>query len=144
MDARPAVGVAILIRRGEEVFLLLRQNAHGAGTWAPPGGHLDFGETPEACAIREAREETGLEVHSARFFALTNDVFHAEGRHYITIWMEAGEYTGEPILNAPEEAQQIGWFAWNDLPDALFLPFRNLLAGKSLPGQINLPTGEMV
>lgn len=135
----PGVGVAILIRRSDEVLLLLRHNAHGAGTWAPPGGHLDFGESPEACAIREAREETGLAVQSARFLALTNDVFAAEGRHYITLWMEAEAFTGEPRVNAPEESVEVGWFPWDALPETLFLPFRNLLDGLCYPPQAAPP-----
>jgi 8-oxo-dGTP diphosphatase len=41
---QPRVGVGIVITRGNEVLLIHRHGAHGAGTWSPPGGHLDFGE----------------------------------------------------------------------------------------------------
>ena len=44
------VGVAVLVRRGEQVLLTHRKGSHGAGTWAPPGGHLDMGESFEDCA----------------------------------------------------------------------------------------------
>ena len=83
----PGIGVAILIHRNRQILLLRRKGVHGAGSWSTPGGHLEFGESPEACAIRETREETGLEIHTVRFVALTNDVFAAEEKHYITIWM---------------------------------------------------------
>src|SRR5512135_538670 len=106
----PMVGVGIIIRRGEQVLLLHRHHAHGAGTWSPPGGHLDFGEAPEECARRETREETGLEVVDVHHLCLTNDIFTAEGKHYITIWMEGRYDKGEAVVNAPEEASEVGWF----------------------------------
>ena len=54
-EKQAKVGVAVLIRRGDQIVLIRRQGSHGAGTWAPPGGHIDFGETPEQCGIRETR-----------------------------------------------------------------------------------------
>ena len=129
----PKVGVAVVITRGGQVLLIQRRGAHGAGTWAVPGGHLDYGETPEQCAAREALEEVGLRVEKLRFFALTNDVFEAESKHYITIWMLAESFSGEAEISAPEEMNEIGWFDWKSLPEPIFLPFSNLMAGKSLP-----------
>ena len=46
---------------------LARLGSHGAGTYALPGGHLEMGESWEACAAREVLEETGLEVSGLRF-----------------------------------------------------------------------------
>ena len=129
----PGIGVAILIQRNRQILLLRRKGVHGAGSWSTPGGHLEFGESPEACAIRETREETGLEIHTVRFVALTNDVFAAEGKHYITIWMEARYEGGEPALNAPYESDAIGWFESAELPGPLFLPLQHLLAGQCHP-----------
>ncbi|MDX1579378.1 MAG: NUDIX domain-containing protein, partial [Gemmatimonadota bacterium] len=76
----PAVGIGILIRRGDEVLLVRRRGVHGHGTWSTPGGHLDPGEDPASCARREAEEETGVSVRDVRFRAATNDIFEAEGR----------------------------------------------------------------
>lgn len=134
MNARPGVGVAVIITRGDAVLLLHRQGAHGAGTWAPPGGHLEYGETLEECAIRETKEETGIDVADVRFRAITNDVFVADGKHYITIWMEAGLVAGEPIVNAADEATEVGWFPWDALPQPRFLALQNLLDGAGYPG----------
>ena len=129
----PRVGVGVLLTKDQQVLLLRRRNTHGAGTWSTPGGHLDFGETPEQCAVREVREETGLAIDDVAFRAITNDVFATEGRHYITIWME-GRYTGgEPVLAAPYEASEIGWFPWDSLPQPLFLPLHHLLDGNCYP-----------
>jgi 8-oxo-dGTP diphosphatase len=124
---RPLVGVAVIIERDDRVLLIRRSGSHGAGTWATPGGHLDFGETPERCGAREAREETGLEVADLAFVAITNDLFTAEHKHYITIWMRAGAIVGEPAIALPREMTEFGWFAWDALPAPLFLPLQNLL-----------------
>ncbi|HEX5450781.1 MAG TPA: NUDIX domain-containing protein [Candidatus Limnocylindrales bacterium] len=52
-----------LIRRREAVLLCRIAEGYGeAGAWTLPGGGVEFGETPEAAAVREIREETGLEV----------------------------------------------------------------------------------
>lgn len=128
----PRVGVGVIITRGGEVLLLHRKNVHGEGTWSTPGGHLDFGETPEACAAREVFEETGLQVARLRFVCITNDVFDAS-RHYITIWMR-GEYQGgEARLAAEYESSEVAWFRWDALPEPLFMSLRHLLQGTTYP-----------
>src|SRR5687768_5483137 len=81
--SNPRVGVACLVTRSGRLLLLKRQRSHGSGSWSPPGGHLDFGETLEACAIRETLEETGLHVADPEFFAITNDIFASDGKHYV-------------------------------------------------------------
>lgn len=54
-------GIAVIVRNGDRVLLNKRKSVHGAGTWAPIAGHLDFGESLEHCAMRETKEETGLD-----------------------------------------------------------------------------------
>jgi 8-oxo-dGTP diphosphatase len=130
MSKEPRVGVGVLITKDNSVLLLKRKNVHGAGSWSPPGGHLEFGEAPEACALREAYEETAVRITDLTFRGITNDVFETYGKHYITLWFEGKYVSGEAVVNAPYEASQVGWFAWNSLPQPLFLPFRNLLDGK--------------
>jgi 8-oxo-dGTP diphosphatase len=139
------VGVAVLVRRGEQVLLTHRKGSHGAGTWAPPGGHLDMGESFEDCAIREVREETAVTISEPRFLAVTNDVFVDEGRHYATIWMEArieaGIEAGEARVNSPREMSELGWFDWDDLPLPRFLAFENYLDGRCYPPHANETLG---
>lgn len=129
----PRVGVGILIAREGRLLLLRRKNVHGEGSWSTPGGHLEYGETPEACAAREALEETGVVVGDLRFRAITNDLFEPLGRHYVTIWMEGTWLSGEPAVCAPYEMSEVGWFPWDALPEPLFLPLRNLLQGNCYP-----------
>ena len=129
---RPMVGVAVLVTRGDRVLLLKRHGSHGAGSWACPGGHLEFGETPEQCGIRETFEEVGLAINQLRFKAITNDLFVPEDKHYITIWMEGECKSGEPTIAAPDEMSALGWFTWDALPEPLFLPLANLVAGYAI------------
>ena len=131
-NQKPQVGTAIIITKDDKVLLMKRKGPHGTGTWSTPGGHLDFGETPEQCAAREAKEEVGLDVLDIRFRAVTNDVFEATGKHYITLWMD-GRSTGEPVIAAEREVAEIGWFAWDSLPSPLFLPLENLVKENSYP-----------
>lgn len=134
----PKVGVGVLITKDNQVLLLRRKSVHGEGSWSPPGGHLDFGEAPEACAIREAYEETAVHITDVTFKGITNDVFEASGKHYITLWFEGKYASGEAIVNAPYESSEVGWFAWDNLPQPLFLPFQQLLDGKSYPPDIEV------
>jgi 8-oxo-dGTP diphosphatase len=132
MSEKPQVGTGIIITKDDKVLLMKRKGPHGKGTWSTPGGHLDFGETLEQCARREAKEEVGVDVVNIRFRAVTNDLFEPEGRHYITIWME-GQPTGEPLIASEREVAELGWFAWNSLPGPLFLPLQNLIQKNSYP-----------
>ena len=58
------LGLYILNDRGQ-VLLGLRKAKHGEGTWCPPGGHMEYGESFEEGAVREAFEETGIRVNPA-------------------------------------------------------------------------------
>jgi 8-oxo-dGTP diphosphatase len=58
----PRVGVGVIVLRNGLVLLGRRIGSHGAGSWALPGGHLEFGESVEQCAAREVLEETGLDI----------------------------------------------------------------------------------
>ena len=89
MNNYPRVGIGVLIfNEAGEILLGQRINAHGTGSYGPPGGHLEFGESLEECAIREVAEETGLIIEAPEFFSLTNDVFIEEEKHYISIFMK--------------------------------------------------------
>lgn len=132
MTQKPQVGTAIIITREDKVLLMKRKGPHGEGTWSTPGGHLDFGETLEGCAAREAKEEVGVDVVDIRFRAVTNDIFEREGKHYITVWLE-GKPLNEPFIAAEREVAEIGWFAWDALPQPLFLPLQNLVEQNSYP-----------
>ena len=133
MNEKPSVGVAVILTRDDKVLLMKRKGPHGPGTWTTPGGHMEFGETPEQCATREVKEEVGVEITAICFRAVTNDLFQAERRHSVSIWMEGKIRAGEPTVIATEEASEIGWFAWEALPQPLYLPLENFITQNSYP-----------
>jgi len=126
MKKRPKVGIGVIINKDDKILLGKRINAHGEGTWSFPGGHLEFGESWEECAKREVLEETNLQISNLKFHAVTNDIFEEENKHYITIFMKCDFASGELQNMEPQKCEKWDWFSWDELPDKLFLPIRNL------------------
>lgn len=125
-EERPKVGVGVWIVKDGKVLLGKRKSAHGNGTWSPPGGHLEFGESWQECALRELAEEAGVKIKNLRFLAATNDIFEETGKHYVTIYLVADHESGEPQNLEPEKLERWEWVAWENLPEPLFLPVQNL------------------
>lgn len=125
----PRVGLGVLLLNEKEDLLLgKRLGAHGAHTWALPGGHLEFGESFEACAVREVLEETGIHIDDPVFCALTNDFFEEEGTHYVSLFMKALlEDDQTPQILEPDKTQEWRWFSQDALPSPLFSPLQQLL-----------------
>ncbi len=128
MPDRPKVGVGVIVLSKNKVLLGKRKSPHGDGTWSFPGGHLEYGETPEECALRELAEESGLtKVTNIRRGPYTNDVFDESQKHYITLHILMDLVEGEAVVMEPDKLEQWQWFDWNHLPSPLFLPQKNLL-----------------
>jgi ADP-ribose pyrophosphatase YjhB (NUDIX family) len=86
---RPLVGVgAIIIARGK-ILLEKRKNEPGRGQWSIPGGLVELGESVEQTAIREVKEETGLEVEKPEHIDVVDNIdLDEEGKvryHFIII-----------------------------------------------------------
>jgi 8-oxo-dGTP diphosphatase len=129
----PRVGVGVIVTRRGLVLLGQRQGAHGAGTWALPGGHLEFGETVEECARREVAEETGLELQGITLGPYTSTLFPAEGEHYITLFALGSSEVGEAVVREPAKCIRWEWFPWSALPSPLFEPLRSLQLSGFVP-----------
>ena len=115
---RPLVGVGVVFVRDGRVFLARRQGAHGEATWASAGGHLEWGETLEECARREAQEELGVTVGGLQFLCVSNII--AYSRHYVDVEFLGDIGDQEPQLAEPEAFSEYGWFPLDDLPHPLF------------------------
>ena len=133
MENIPRVGLGVLIfNHSGQILLGKRKRGHGVSSWGPPGGHLEFGESFENCAIREVLEETGLEIVSPRFVAVTNDFFEVENKHYISVFMKAEYPVKQEIENRePDKTEMWMWFSTGDLPQNVFLPLKALMSKKS-------------
>ncbi len=120
----PCIGVMIENDRGE--FLLgKRKGVHGAGEWAVPGGKLDMGETIAEAALREVKEETGLDVTFESIIAVNDDLeWISDNRQYVTFIIKVLSTSGEPVCMEPHKCEELRWFALDALPDNLFNPTR--------------------
>lgn len=66
----PAPAAGVLLVKDGEVLLVKRRFEPRAGAWCIPAGFMEYGESPEHCAVREAREETGLSVRLTGLFGV--------------------------------------------------------------------------
>ncbi len=93
---RPMVGVGILIRKGEDYLLIKRASEPDRGVWSVPGGMVEIGEETKEAAVREAEEETGLEVEILEDLGVVDKIVRDEaGRvkyHFVII-----DYLAEPV-----------------------------------------------
>lgn len=112
------------------MLVMRRAGAHGAGLWGLPGGHQEFGESPEHTAVREVAEETGLVVDVTARLGFTDDPMPDIGRHYVTLFVACTRAGGELRLMEPEKATDLAWLTLDELRarrDELFVPLRHSL-----------------
>lgn len=128
----PQIGVGVLIFRNGKLLLGRRKGSHGAGDWSVPGGHLEFGESPDMCACREVFEETGLQINAVHNVTFVSDLFPEIHRHYITLLVAVHHVQGEPQRLEPEKCEGWQWFAPEALPQPLFAPLRTWIARDGL------------
>jgi 8-oxo-dGTP diphosphatase len=119
----PVPTVDIIIEQGEGVVLILRRN--NPCLWAIPGGFCDYGESLEQAAVREAREETGLEVELIEQFHTYSDPRRDPRQHTITTVYIGRVIRG--VLQAQDDAQEIGVFAQDALPAVLAFDHAQIL-----------------
>lgn len=118
----PLPTVDIIIRVGEGVVLVKRKNPpHG---WALPGGFIDYGESAEAAALREAREETSIELDHVEQFHVYSDPDRDPRHHTLTVVFSA--YSRQQP-RAADDAAEIGVFEPDKLPEPLAFDHRDIL-----------------
>jgi 8-oxo-dGTP diphosphatase len=98
-------GEVLLIRRGREPRL---------GEWSLPGGRIEPGERAMDAALRELREETGVEAEILGLVDVVDGLFPEHGRHYVLIDYVARWIGGEPV-------------AGDDAAEAAFMPVEEAL-----------------
>ena len=118
----PALGVGVIAVHDRKVLVGRRISSAGLGAWSVPDGSPLPGESLEACAVREMREETGLEVTKPRFLGHTIDVLSEFERTYRTTFFAVEPHSNNPIARESDIWGGWRWIGWNELPQPLFRP----------------------
>jgi len=92
--------------------------------WALPGGFVEYGESMEHAAVREAKEETSLEINLKSQFHTYSDPRRDSRKHTITTVFIATAQ-GEPV--AADDAKEIGIFTKDTLPNSLAFDHESIL-----------------
>lgn len=112
----PTVDI-LVYRPGLGVLLIERRNPpHG---WALPGGFIDYGESAEQAAVREAREETGLEVRLTGLLGVYSDPRRDPRFHTLSVvFMAEAAPLASPL--AGDDARLARFFPLDGLPEMAF------------------------
>lgn len=90
------------VRRGDAVLMLARTKAPNLGQVTAPGGKLLPGESPDACVVRELREETGLAIVAPRLRAVITQTAEDPAERWMLFVFFADDPGGEPRRDCPE------------------------------------------
>jgi 8-oxo-dGTP diphosphatase len=120
---RPALTCDLLLATAEpkpRVLLIRRKHEPFAGHWALPGGFVDEGETLEAAARRELREETGLAVAELEQFRTYGDPGRDPRGWTVSVVFLARVDAARLDPRAADDADEVGWFPLDELPPLAF------------------------
>lgn len=121
----PLLTVDIIIRLGGPARVVLIRRANPPEGWALPGGFVDIGETVEEAAVREAREETGLDVMLLRQFHVYSDPRRDPRGHTASVVFIA-QAEGDPC--GSDDAREAQVFDLARLPAPLAFDHARILA----------------
>lgn len=132
----PKVAVVAFVTDGDRLLLVKRAHEPGKGQWALPAGFVDADESPEAAAVRETREETGLDVTIEALIAVLHRPDEG-GLADIVIAYRARVTSG--TLHADDDAEEAAWFSADALPPIALATTKRLIrawvdgAGQNTP-----------
>jgi 8-oxo-dGTP pyrophosphatase MutT (NUDIX family) len=116
---RHLVDVHVLLLHGHELLLSRRRSADEFdGRWHLPAGRLEAGESATAGAVREAREETGVEIDPDDLsFVHVAHVVAAGREARLGVFFETSRWVGEPVNQVPDNCYELRWFPLDELPE---------------------------
>ena len=116
---RPIVGVLAVVMRGDRALVVRRANPPMSGRWGFPGGVLELGETVAQGAMRELKEETGVQAEAAGPLTVIDTIDRdKEGRvryHYTLVAVIGHWQSGEGIPD--DDAGEVAWLTRSEIVD---------------------------
>ena len=112
----PVAAVAVVLTRQDEVLLILRDSSFRRGQWCFPSGYVEWNEDVRSAAVREVREEVGLDVDIREILAVHSN-FPEVGSHSVGIYF-AGSVIGG-CLTPGDDAADAKYFSFEGLPPNL-------------------------
>lgn len=109
----PAPAAGVILETASGVLMVRRRFDPRAGDWCLPAGFMEFGETPESCALRELEEETGIRGRLLRLFGVYTGSDDPRTRPILVLYL-AELAAGE--LEAGDDALEAGFFPRTELP----------------------------
>jgi 8-oxo-dGTP diphosphatase len=119
------IGCEVFIKQGDSLLLGKRKNCYGEGTWALPGGHLEYGETIIDAARREMMEELGIEVPNLTLLTVVENIDDED--HYLHFSFLAEEFIGEIKCMEPDLCYEWRFFPLSNLPTPFFESHEKIL-----------------
>lgn len=109
--------VHLLLLEHNRILLLRRfQTGYADGQYSLPAGHLEGGETVIAAAVREAREEIGVELDPAEL-SFSSVMHRREGDERVDFFVHARSWSGRPINAEPDKCDELRWADLEALPE---------------------------
>jgi len=110
----------LLLRRGNELLLMQRQGSgYYDGWYSVPAGHVEAGELPVDCLVRETKEELGIDVDKSdvRFAHAMYRTKHDETGDRADYFFTAAKWQGEPSIREASKCDDLRWFPIDALPE---------------------------
>ncbi len=117
-NAKPCAGV--LPTKDNHVLLARRAVEPYLGRWDIIGGFMEHDESPEAAALREAAEETGLTLELGDLLGVYHDVYGSGGFATLNVYFVARIIAGDPY--PADDVAELAWFFYDKLPTEMAFP----------------------
>lgn len=107
MEKFPRLAVDVLVAKEDKILLIRRKYDPFKGRYALPGGFVEYGETVEQAAVRECKEETGLDVELEGLLGVYSDPNRDPRGHVISVVFFANPKKGKPTSS--NETEDVGY-----------------------------------
>jgi 8-oxo-dGTP diphosphatase len=131
-SARPYIACFVILKRGSDIAMLQRKNTGWMdGYFGLPAGKVEYGETYEQAAIREAKEEAGVDItlDNLRFAHIA----HRHGEEgfgfmdWVDVYFVADHWEGEPYNAEEHKAEKLEWINLQHVPESVVPAQRDAL-----------------